>query len=183
VFFLLLATAKIKSENVTIECTFIHHRINYEGVLENITISDAEGVNIIVGGIHSSGRSNVHVNTLRVINSSIPFVITQAFATCPYLELYDVDSGGLSSIQPYSVKSGSRFSNFWVHNNPQLTSISPYAFSAGTNMEQLMLQNCALSEVHELAFIGLSNVYLLDLTNNKIRSLSSNVFRSLRRVL
>jgi hypothetical protein len=127
-------------------------------------------------------KTNFDVVNVHIVNSDIPFVITEFFRTFPYLELFMVESGGLRRIQSHAVQHAPRLSNFYVAHNPNLTTIHPLAFSGGFFLREVHFPFNSVSEIHPNAFVGLNNVWNLNFNVNKIKTLPKNVFRPLTRL-
>lgn len=185
VFILICALVLINgSKDVHLECNFVIDPANgYECVIQSATVEDDLTQNFIITGNHITNHTNADVNVFRVLNSEVPFVVTQAFFTFPNLQQYlAMSQSGLRRIQTNAVRNAPRLFNFLANINPNFTTVHSLGFSGGSFMSSVFLQNSGVTDVHENAFIGLTNVRSLGLSNNRIQTLPLNVFRFLPRL-
>jgi hypothetical protein len=171
------------AQSTNLECAYqFNNSGDYECVISQVEVVDDESQNFTITGNHLGNHSNADVGTFRVADANIPFVITQAFLTFPNLQQYVVISGGLKRVQSNAIRNAPRLFNFLAHMNSNMASVHAMAFSGGSALTSVNLQNGAITDVHPNAFIGLTNLRTLGLQNNRITKFPKHMLRPLPRL-
>jgi hypothetical protein len=174
---------------IPLECIFVINRFtnDYECVIERVEIVDDLSQEIIITGNHLDNKTNLDVDVFRIINSKVPFVITQAFFHFPNLQQYLSFTSGLKRIQSNALRNAPKLRNFFANGNPELTTIPSIAFSGGSFLSEIRLMSNSISDIHPNAFVGLTtfpaNVFRpllrldsVNLSNNFLEVLHANLF-------
>lgn len=167
----------VKAQTVNLNCQFANLNGMYTCLLFRATVVDNENANIILGGVHQTDRANQHVQQVLILDSNVPFIITQLFTTFPSLRNLQVMSA-LTRIQSNAFANANNLWNVEILDNPTLQTIHANAFSGAHNIRELDLHRNGIETIHATAFAGLNVMQTLWLDNNHIRQLPWNVFIS-----
>jgi Leucine-rich repeat (LRR) protein len=176
----LLALATVKAQEVQVTCTFRTFIGQYMCELNNITIPDVPNAVFIIGGIHTLGRNNANVQRVLILNSNIPFVISQLFTTFPNVNTVTIQNTGLTRIQSNAFLNGSNIERVEISFNQNLRSIEANAFLGLARAISLDLTSNSIETLHENAFNGLNSLEFLTVNRNLISQLPSVIFAPLR---
>lgn len=166
-------------------------------MLHNIEVTDPT-VNVIFGGTHAENRANSDVNIVEIDNSITPFMIPQIFTTFPNINELTIEHSGLQSISiPDSVQlhwlylfgnNVSRIENGTFRNQTQLLFlyilfsnvevIEEDALEGLTSLTSLVLVNNWIAHLEPRTFQPLINVENIDLGENRLTSVSEQLFSS-----
>lgn len=171
--------AVAKTQTVDISCEFLFHNEIYTCRLADITISDSADADYVISGVHETDMTNEDVMKVQIINSNIPFVITQLFTTFPALNACYITNGGLTRIQSNAFPNASSLTYLEVQQNHELRIIQENAFVGAPNLFNIDLYDNEIEEIHENAFEGLGLLLQLFLDRNHLSHLPLNVFRPL----
>lgn len=173
----LLGLWSVQTDAANLNCVF-STVAGYSCQITGAVIADDVNQEITIGGQHLTDRSNADVRSVRIINSQIPFIVTQIFTTFPNVVELVVSNGGLIRVQPYAFANASRLFIASIRSNP-LTDVQAYAFSGATSLEILDVFVNQLETIHSTAFNGLPLLTELMLDQNRLRSLDPATFNSL----
>lgn len=139
--------------------------------------------NVSISGIHLPERTDDDVTHVMIFNSNAPMVFKEFFEKFTNIFQYFKSGGGLQYIQSNALHGSRSLEIFAVHQNLMFTTIHSHAFAGATNLRTIDFTGCAIENIHEFAFFGLSGLNQLNLQNNRIHTLPINVFRPLIRLL
>lgn len=174
---ILLKLSAAKAEPVKVDCVFQVVSNLYTCQLADITVT--ENSNLFIGGQHLPGRTNNDVEVVNVVNSNIPFIITELFTTFPNLAQYRILAGGLTKINSGDFTNANKLRIFFASNNPKLVVLEEKAFVGASNLQSLELINSPIETLNEGAFSGLSVLVKLSVENALIREIPAEIFASL----
>ena len=168
-------------QNSFVECRYIQdERLDYTCLLENI-VQLNEFAMIFVSGIHISGRNNHNVRSIRIANSTTPFIITQLFTTFPFATTLEIENSRLERINSTSFLRAGALEAIRITHNP-LRTIVTGVFRNLTRLRVLNLNNNQINQLPDQLFDGLTSLEILTLAYNRIFNVTSNTFRSLTRL-
>jgi Leucine-rich repeat (LRR) protein len=176
-FFILFlcAATKVKAQTTNISCNFADINGFYSCQLSGVKISDNENQNIVIGGEHVFERNNALVNRVEIIDSNIPFVMTQLFTTFPNIIVLQIMNAGLTRLQPRAFWEAANLRFMGIRNN-HIQRINANAFEGAWNLQTIDIVLCQVKSIDEAAFNGLPGITTLSLSENEIEELPSNVF-------
>lgn len=180
---MLLTLSKIKAQDVNVNCRFAMVDNIYTCLLFEVAVVDDENANFIIGGDHIGGRSDIHVESVQISNSTIPFIITQLFTTFSRVMEFYVFNCGLTRIQSDAFANGSDLNKISILNNAEFRSVHARTFSGASNLMILDLSSNQIETIDESAFEGLSVLQSLFMLDNNIRHLPAGIFTTLTSLL
>lgn len=175
-----LSSSNAQDPNVF--CNFIlldQFPFPYTCQMIGLSIFDDENLPIVLGGNHLPGRGHNDVTYVEIMNSDVPFIITQFFTTFPNLEMFAVFSGGLTRIQSRAFSNAFNLRFVAIIFNQGLRTVHANAFDGAANIEFLDLSENGIDALHDDSFNGAPQIRTLFLDVNAIINLPPNVFRSL----
>lgn len=175
----LFALSAISAQNVNLNCNFLVIDSLYTCRLDAVTVPDNENANIVIGGQHIPGMVNSAVRRVQIRQSSTPFVITQLFTTFQSLTHLTISFSGLTRIQPNAFANAQTLNHFIALGNVPLRVIPANAFVGATNLVIIDFRGNSIDSVHEAAFNGLSTVTELHLSDNQIPAIPVNLLSPL----
>lgn len=154
--FLLASFGSSSSQDIELVCEFEIFIGEYTCWLSNIEVLNPLA-NVTVTGEHVEDRNNSDVETVRIRNSTTPFMIQQIFETFPNMMEINIQDSHLESLRiPDSVQLT------YVYLNGNNISIIEASSVTGLNnqrqLRDLYLIDCQIGEVDENAFVGLENL-------------------------
>lgn len=173
-FFIL--NVKAQTENLT--CNYEDVSGYYSCQISGAVIADDETLDIAISGEHLPQRSDVDVNRVEIIDSNIPFVVTQIFTKFPNISILLIENAGLTRFQIGAFRNGGNLRSLGVRSN-QIENLTADSFEGAWNLQTIYVIDCQVSTVDGAAFNGLSVLDTLLLSNNNIQQLPVNVFSSL----
>lgn len=180
-FLVLISLSVVAPQSVNVNCDFQKDEFSqYVCVLEGVTIADDQNANIVIGGNHLPGLKNEDVIKVEIINTSIPFIITQFFTTFPNVIEFFISNSGLTRVQTGAFANARSLIIIRIQENPTFRQIHANAFTGALNVQSLMLHNNNIDSIHGTAFDGLSSLSALYLTRNQNRHLSKDLLRPLK---
>jgi Leucine-rich repeat (LRR) protein len=184
IFILVLGCASVIAQPTNLDCAYqiFPYSGDYECVISQIELVDDESQSLTITGNHLENKTNADVQVFRVTDANVPFVITQAFLTFPNLEQYVAISSGLKRVQSNAIRNAPRLFNFLAHMNANMTTVHEFAFSGGSGLTSVNLQVGSITDVRPNAFVGLTNLRILGLQNNRITKFPKNMLRPLPRL-
>lgn len=180
---MLLFFSAISATNAqNILCNFMFTNNFYTCQLSGITILDNENTNIVIGGVHQPGYSDSQVQLVAIVQSNVPFIITQAFTTFTSLNIMVLEGSGLLRIQSNAFLNAQNLWILIISNNPGLREIPANAFLGATSLIVIELFDNQVDTIHEMAVNGLNTLESLFLTRNPLTELPTNVLAPLTRL-
>lgn len=174
------AFSAVTAQTVEITCEFVIFVNDYTCRISGADIADSNNQNFVFVGTHTEGRSNADVQRVLILESRIPFVITQLFTTFPNLVRFQVQYDiGMRRVQSNAFANAINLRQIWIQANFGLRSIEANAFSGAPNLSYLSLSNNRIDTIHDSAFEGLRSVQFMWLNGNQIRDLNPNHLRHL----
>lgn len=178
IIFVFLTVGFSSAKALTLNCRFVL-TAEYTCEISGINLSENDAANVVIGGQHLPGRSNIDVREVRIFNSNIPIILNQLFTTFTNLDQMTISSSGLARIQTGAFDGAQRLTILLVLFNRQLRTIQPNAFVGASALTNIDLGENEIDTIHESAFNGLMSLRFLLLDNNKISQIPFNVFQPL----
>lgn len=189
-FFVQIATILIvfgfsssNAQDPNVFCNFVvmdEFPYPYACQMVGLWIYDDENLPIVLGGNHLPGRGNNDVGYVEIMNSTIPFIITQFFTTFPNLEAFAIVNGGLTRVQSRAFSNAFNLRFLTIILNPGLRTIHANAFDGAASLEFVNLSDNEIDNLHDDTFAGALQIEVIIMENNAITHLPPNIFRFLR---
>lgn len=170
-----LCLSAVQSQTSSINCIFADINGFYSCQISGVTIIDNENQNIDIVGQHLLDRNDALVNRVEIIDSNIPFIITQIFTKFPNVTVFQVFNGGLTRFQPGAFWNAANLRFMGIRLN-QIQTINVNAFEGAWNLQTIDIVSCQVEAIDEKAFEDVPSLTTLSLSENKIEKLPVNIF-------
>lgn len=171
---LLVVLAACNAKATEIQCRFLNLDDEYTCQLFFQKIEDDESQNIVIVGSHLPGFDNSLVTRVTIMESELPFIITELFSTFPSFDVLFISSTNFTRIQPGAFVNAPNLTHMTIEYT-LLREINARAFQGAVNLRYLQIDT-NLESVHELAFVGLPNLELLELSGGSLASVAPKLF-------
>ncbi|CRL02116.1 CLUMA_CG015299, isoform A [Clunio marinus] len=170
----------ISGQNFDFNCVFFGSPAIYTCIIAGITIPDDANLDFNIGGNHILGLGNENVTEIRILDSNIPFIISEMFTSFPNVNFFGITEGGLRRIQSNAFNNAKNLQSIRINANKEFKIIQENAFNGADKVVTLELFENKIESIAESAFNGLHSLNVLNLRVNEIRTLPVNVFKDLQ---
>lgn len=120
-----------------------------------------------VGVVGNNALSSVpNLKTLKISSSSISSLHVNGFQGLEYLQNLDISKNSLKNIPDNMFRTLHHLKNLDISHNIQLSDVTNLSYPP--HISSLDLSYCAITQINKCQFLGLNNLAILKLKNNKL---------------